>query len=285
MIKWPRTLIQEVATRRCILFLGAGVSSSCESDDGKRPKNWSAFIAEASQLIGNEECKNIVKKLIQEGKNLSALQVIYSEVDKADYHSFLDENFNTQVFKPSKLHELIFDLDSRFVITTNFDKIYENHCISTSQEGFKVVTYDSESLVDEIRSDTRLIIKAHGTIDNVNKMIFTKSQYHQAKRRYSKFYEVLKALFITHTVIFIGCSLDDPDIQLILEDINIIGSGKRPHYILIREKQQNRYGLKDWRETYNIRALEYGPSHDDLIGDLDNLLYEVNCTRSIQGSG
>ncbi|MDJ0903798.1 MAG: SIR2 family protein [Xenococcus sp. MO_188.B8] len=285
MINWPRTLIQEITTRRCILFLGAGVSSSCKSSDGKRPKGWGEFIAEASQLICDEENQDIVRHLIKEGKNLLALQAIYSEVDKGDYHNFLDENFNNRTFKPSKLHDLILNLDSRFVITTNFDKIYETHCLSTSQEGFKVVTYNSESLVDEIRSDTRLIIKAHGTIDNINKMIFTRSQYHKAKRDFSRFYEVLKALFITHTVIFIGCSLDDPDIQLILEDIHIIGSGNRPHYILIREKQQNVYRLNDWRETYNIRALEYGPNHDDLVTDLENLLEQVNYKRSIQGNG
>ena len=117
--------MQEIAARRCILFLGAGVSSSCRSNDGRRPKGWSEFISEASQLISDEEKKTIVQHLIKEGKNLLALQAIYSEVDNADYHNFLDENFNTKVFKPSKLHELILDLDSRFVITTNFDKIYE----------------------------------------------------------------------------------------------------------------------------------------------------------------
>jgi hypothetical protein len=285
MINWPKTLMREIAARRCILFLGAGVSSSCKSSEGKSPKGWREFISDASNLIANEENKEIIQNLIQNGNNLLALQGIYSEVDNADYLSFLDNNFNSQIFKASKLHELIFNLDSRFVITTNFDKIYETYCLSTSQEGFKVVTYNSESLIDEIRSDTRLIIKAHGTIDNINKMIFTRSQYHQAKREHSKFYEVLKALFITHTVVFIGCSLDDPDIQLILEDINIIGSGNKPHYILIREKQQNIYGLKDWKETYNIRALEYGPNHDDLVTDLDILLSEVNYIRSIQGNG
>lgn len=113
-------------------------------------------------------------------------------------------------------------------------------------------------------------------------MIFTRSQYHKAKREYSSFYKVLEALFITHTVIFFGCSLDDPDVQLILEDVNIISSSQRPHYILIKEKSQNFFGLNDWLNTYNIRALEYGPTHDDLITDLENLWDKVDITRRDQ---
>lgn len=66
---------------------------------------------------------------------------------------------------------------------------------------------------------------------------------------------------ITHTVLFIGCSLEDPDVQLTLEEVNIVGSsGKRPHYALILKGSQNQFGLIDWKETYNIRALEYGQS-------------------------
>lgn len=284
MINWPQTLIKEIAARRCILFLGAGVSTSSQTSDGSKPKGWKDFLTDATELIKFVDKKELITKLIEEGKYLLALQAIFSTVDRSEYLHFLDRNFNNRAFQPSKLHRIILQLDQRLVITTNFDKIYETYCYSISTDGFKVITYDFESLVDEIRSENRLIIKTHGSIDNINKMIFTKSQYHKAKREYSRFYEVLKALFITHTVIFIGCSLDDPDVQLILEDVNIIGSSPRPHYILIKEKSQNFFGLNDWLNTYNICALEYGPTHDDLITDLENLWDKVDITRRDQPS-
>jgi hypothetical protein len=252
-----------------------------EAVDGSKPKGWEQFIGEALQLVKEGQKKEEIKNLISEKKYLLSLQAIYSEVDEADYLSFLDQNFNKN-FTHNRLHEIILGLDSRIVITTNFDKIYDSYCIKTSNEGFKVITYDSVSLVDEIKSDTRLIIKAHGTIDNINGMIFTRSEYHKMKRNYPNFYDVLKALFITHTVLFIGCSLEDPDVQLSLEDVNIVGSlGKRPHYALILKGSQNQFGLTDWKKTYNIRALEYGPAHHDLIPDLEVLLEQVNQERMI----
>lgn len=284
MINWPQTLIKEIAARRCILFLGAGVSTSSQTCDGSKPKGWKDFLADATELINVVNKKELITKLIEEGKYLLALQAICSIVDPSEYRHFLDDNFNNKSFQASKLHHIILQLDQRLVITTNFDKIYESYCYSLSRDGFKIITYDSESLVDEIRSENRLIIKAHGSIDNINKMIFTRSQYHKAKREYFKFYEVLKALFITHTVIFIGCSLDDPDVQLLLEDVNIIGSAQRSHYILTKENSQNFFSLNDWLNTYNIRALEYGPTYDDLITDLEDLWNKVEITRRDQPS-
>jgi len=32
---------------------------------------------------------------------------------------------------------------------------------------------------------------------------------------------MLKALFLTNTVLFIGCGLNDPDVVLLLEDVKI----------------------------------------------------------------
>ncbi|MEM7760543.1 MAG: hypothetical protein AAF298_20790 [Cyanobacteria bacterium P01_A01_bin.40] len=43
--------------------------------------------------------------------------------------------------------------------------------------------------------------------------------------------------------------------------------------------------MNDWRETYNIRALQYDPTHNNLVSDLENLLEQVNYKRSIQGNG
>ncbi|SDA28828.1 SIR2-like domain-containing protein [Nitrosospira sp. Nsp18] len=173
------------------------------------------------------------------------------------------------------MHQIIFDLDSRIVITTNFDRIYEKLCLSASTEGFKVLPYYSSSLGDELRSDTRLIIKAHGTIDEVGKMVFTKSEYHNAAASHAPFYTMVRALLLTNTCIFIGCSLDDPDVLLLLEDVRITASTQRPHYALILEENGDRYSRQDWLSSYNVKTLDYGPTHDALMDDLSTLLDEV----------
>jgi len=281
MINWPRTLVHEIARRRCIFFLGAGVAASSKNAAGQRPKEWKAFLTQASLLVTLPENKAIVTELIAQNKLLLALQAIASEADPADYQNLLNENFNDATFEPSDLHQVIFNLDSRLVITTNFDKIYEKICLRASTEGFKVIPYYSTSFGDELRSDTRLIIKAHGSIDELQKMIFTKSQYHAAKENHGAFYSILKGLLLTNTCIFVGCGLDDPDVLLLLEDVKITASPSRPHYALLREGSHNHYAKHDLLSCYNVKVLEYGPSHADLVTDLNALLAEVDALRAI----
>lgn len=280
MIRWPDPLIREIARRRVVFFLGAGVSASSVDVNGNRPKDWKGFLKEASELPSIES-KDEITKLIDEKKYLLALQAIFDETDTSEYNSFLDTNFNNPGFIPSRLHEIIYALDSNIVITTNFDKIYEKYCESTSHEGYKVVTYDSQDLGDLIRSDVRVIIKAHGTINNIQKMIFTKSQYHQAKKEYAGFYELIKAILLTHTCIFIGVGLDDPDILLLLEDVKITSSSTLSHYSLVLQNEYSKFAINDWKKTYNIRALEYAPEHSNLVQDLENLLERVEAQRII----
>jgi hypothetical protein len=281
MITWPQSLVREIAARRCIIFLGAGASSSSADATGQHPKAWGEFLDEAASLVSDAKKKKAIKKLVKEKRYLLALQGIRDEANAADYRDLLNKNFNDPKFLPSELHKYIAELDARIVITTNFDKIYERYCTEGAPaSAFKVIDYHSSDLVDEIRSDTRLIIKAHGSIDEISRMIFTRAEYHRAKADHARFYEILKAIFLTNTAIFIGCGMEDPDVLLLLEDVRITGSAERPHYALIKRNSHDALAIADWRKTYNISTLEYGPSHEDLVTDLRALLNLVEVERA-----
>jgi len=280
-IVWPDSLVREVADRRCILFLGSGVSASAVADDGSHPKTWSEFLTAALTLIKDAKQKAIIAEHVEKDQYLIALEAIADASDPGDYSKLLNDCFNTLKFKPADLHKIIYNLDARIVVTTNFDKIYEQYWTDFSEQGFKVINYDDESIGDEIRSDNRLIIKSHGSINNVQKMIFTRAEYHAAKSDYPSFYEILRALFLTNTAIFIGCGMQDPDLLLTLEEVKISSSAKRPHYALLREGTTGPYVLRDLKKSYNVQALEYGPGHDELANSLAGLLGSVESIRAI----
>ncbi len=281
MIAWPKSLIRELASRRCILFLGAGISATARDDDGKSPPTWGAFLNETVSLLPTRTKRDAVKSLLSEGRYLIALQAIRDECNRADYRKLLDTNFNRR-YKPSQIHQCVNQLDQRIVITTNFDKIYEDYCVKDeAAKSYKVINYNSSDFADEIRSDTRLIVKAHGSINEIKHMIFTKSEYHMAKKEHSQFYELLKALFITNTVVFLGCGLEDPDVMLLLEDVKIISGSEKPHYAVVNKKNNtlNNFHLKDLKEAYNIEVLRYGPSYEKLSEELEMLLNQVKIER------
>lgn len=280
MINWPTSLIDELAQRRCILFLGAGVAASARNSVGNSPLDWNTFLVEATRLISKPDDKGAVTQLIHERKFPLALNAIADLADPGDYQSFLTRCFNDSSFEPSELHSVILDIDARFVITTNFDKIYEKHCLTVSNVGFKVIPYYSGSLADEIRSDTRLIIKAHGSIDDISKMVFTRKEYHQAKKQHPEFYNLLKALLLTNTCVFIGCGMEDPDVLLLLEELKMTTNSNRPHYALLREGAVSPFITQDLSSTYNVRSLFYGSDHSDLILSLKGLYTEIEGIRA-----
>jgi hypothetical protein len=275
MITWPESLIRELAKKRVIFFLGSGVSASADNNNGEKTPTWGEFLDLALNLVTNSEIKEEITKLIKNRNYLLALQAIKEHSIPQDYTSLLEKQFNNYKIKAGKLHEHIFYLDQNIVITTNFDRIYDKYCDHYGDGSYKTLNYYSNGIGDTIRSDNRLIIKAHGCINEPEKMIFTRYEYHNAKQKYPQFYDILKALFITHTCIFIGCGMEDPDILLTLEDVKISSSNTFPHYFITLIDTNSNIEKRNFENNYNIKSLEYGPTHDNLIEAIGDLREEV----------
>ncbi len=100
------------------------------------------------------------------------------------------------------------------------------------------------------------MIKAHGCVSDPTKIVLSRSSYYTAKQEYPGFYRLLDALFLTHTLLFVGCSLTDPDIQLVLENANISVPSAHPHYALV-EKTRHPSIKAAMKTTHNLELVEY----------------------------
>lgn len=43
-MNWPDNLVDAIARRKCVLFLGSGISANSCNEDGKHPATWEAFL-------------------------------------------------------------------------------------------------------------------------------------------------------------------------------------------------------------------------------------------------
>jgi len=284
-MEWPQSLVQEIAAHRAIIFLGSGASAGCSNADGEYPPTWDKFLEIArTQFVNNTEDSTLVQELISSKTFLDAAEIIFSYIDPAESDSFFRDIFQKPSFQPTKLHKIIHEIDSKIVITTNYDQIYEHLCLmGEGSEGYNVKSYCDNQILDEIRSPTRLIIKAHGCVTTPQKIVLTRSQYFNARMIHPSFYSLLDSLFLTHTVLFIGYSMSDPDIQLILENANIAVPSSHPHYALV-QKEKHPAIVKAIRSSYNIRLLEYENehgAHEEVIPLLEDLFSRVNYERSL----
>ena len=124
------------------------------------------------------------------------------------------------------------------------------------QNGYNVAQYYLDSIVSGLRSPVRLVVKAHGCVTDPAKIVLSRSQYFAAKQKHSLFYRVLDSLFLTSTVLVLGYSLTDPDIQLVLENASIAAQSSHPHYAVLPSGQHPAIAASLQR-SYNIHILEY----------------------------
>jgi hypothetical protein len=184
-------------------------------------------------------------------------------------------------YNPTDVHKALVGLAQRIYVTPNFDKILDTHFANEFSEGVSVKINIQDDLVSAVRSDSVLLIKSHGTIDDRKSIILTRSDYARARVHHSSFYRVLDSLFLTRTVLFVGCGTKDPDIELLLEDANLRYPDAPPHYMIKLRSPEEAAFDSVIEKTRNIVMLYYEDNHSQLPLLLSDLVSRVDARRSL----
>ncbi|MHB2054675.1 SIR2 family protein [Pantoea dispersa] len=277
MINWPESLIEELAARRCVIFIGSGASASAKKEvDGTEvsPPTWSGLLEALLEKCHDDEkgSKAIAEQLLKSEKFLECAEIIkHSGITPGDYNKNIESIFSG--YSATEIHKSVERLDQKVVVTTNFDRIYEYHCMQgQARDGYSVVNYYDEGLIARLRSPKRLIIKAHGCAGTPERTILTKSDFFNARSRYLGFFTALESIFLTHTILFVGYSVNDPEIQLILENNIITYPSSNPHYAT-NPKGMHDATILAFKKTNNIVVLPYDKkdNHIELSDSLEQL--------------
>ena len=80
-MKWPVDIIEKIAKRKVVLFLGAGVSANAISEKGdKRPPTWEQFLNKGISEVTDENIVEYVRKLLNEKDYLTACEVLVNQI-------------------------------------------------------------------------------------------------------------------------------------------------------------------------------------------------------------
>jgi hypothetical protein len=281
MIQWPHELVIEIARRRSVVFIGAGVSAQCTGNDGSQPKSWRGLLEAAVHKVpGAQVRKKEIRDVIRAGDYLTACEVIREKMGSHSFSNFLIQELLTPNFQPAPIHDTLIQLGSRIYATPNFDKIFENKAATLPSPAVRVKNYYEEDIAAVAKATTTIILKVHGTIDVPDRMIFTRADYIKARNEHRAFYSVLEALSMTHTFLFLGCGLNDPDIKLMLEDHAFTHKWAAPHYFVHPAKSLPPWVASAIERSLNIRFLQYTGGYVQLKPELDELVSLVNQERT-----
>lgn len=277
---WPEELIMELARKRCVLFLGSGISANATDNDGHHPPTWHRFLETGLSRVQEPE-RHIIEKCLNSYDYLMACELLRKKLGGEQFDNLLKEQFRGIGFSAAPIHKHIFSLDSRITITPNFDKIYDNYAQTTSRNTIVLKHYYDNDIIKYLRGRDSLIIKNHGTIDTTDKIIFTQSDYAKARIENSDFYKIMEALILTHTFVFLGAGLNDPDIKLLFENYATTFHLSKNHYFVIPNNIYSDIELQVYKETMHLDFIKYDPkdNHQELTNGLENLVQQVSIKR------
>lgn len=270
-----KNLFEAIKNDKLVVFYGAGVSmlAGCASWEQLAHNIINKFPLE----IYSEQDKVILKEIaIDEPKK--AISICYHRA-KQNKKLLEDVYFNTIKLSviPKNLnafaaiHAKIFDLNAISYITTNIDKGIET-ISKIDLKGKKITdltTLGEElGLIDKIKDGN--IFYLHGTIDHIEKTIFTVDSY---LNFYSKDSAVitrfLREIFSRkYSVLFIGYSLSEYEI---LQNIFLAAGGQSKevdlynHFLLapIYSKDLAKFNIeKNYFRIFSVKAIPYFIDHE-----------------------
>lgn len=201
------------------LFVGAGVSRSAGFVD------WKALLTDvAIELdldIGKEHDLLALAQYHVNGHGSRG------ELNQQLLDAFVRDAERTEV------HEVLARLPIDTVWTTNYDRLLEK---AYEESGQTVeVKLSIQNLAQARRGRDVTIYKMHGCVTQPHDAVLTKQDYEIYDQSRRLFTDSLKGDFIEKTLLFLGFSFSDPNVERILAKVREqLGQNQRTHYWITR---------------------------------------------------
>ena len=235
-------------------FVGAGVSALSGA-----PK-WSELIESFCDVLG-------ISKDFSSDDYLKIPQKFYYYIDKNDgeYYNFINECFKSDnKLEPNAIHSILYSMNPANIITTNFDNLLEDAAIQ-NYCNYKSIACKED--VPQINGD-KFILKIHGDLVHQN-IVLKEEDYLNYSNNFKLMETLLKSIFSTNTVVFIGYSLNDNNIKLILNWAKALlnESFNTPIFIYTDSKELDETDLL-YEESRGLSVIDYhncNPTSDDYL--------------------
>lgn len=203
------------------IFAGAGLS---------RPSGYVIW----KELL-REIAKDVRLDIDKENDLISVAQFYKNEMEsRADLNCKIISEF-TKGAKKNPTMDILSNLPINTYWTTNYDKIIESTLENKAKKKVDV-KITQENLAENKPNRDVIVYKFHGDVSQPSQAILTKDDFELFPRTHQLFISSLQGDLISKTFLFIGYSLNDPNLMQILSQIRILlGENKRTHYCIFSE--------------------------------------------------
>lgn len=281
----PKDLIDAIKAKKCILFVGSGLSAQVKRKDGRPLPTWKNFLLELLdwaksinvQFWGNPED---ISDMIEKGNLLTAAQELQDRIDTPLINDFLASVLDDESVKPSETHCLLPNIPFRAILTTNYDTLIEG-AYALIKSGKIPTVFTQEDLLTRpspLHRDYFFIFKLHGHIDRPETIILGSRDYQDLLFRTPGYRQFLETLFSTHRVLFIGFGINDPDLVNIIDKLaSIYSRTLDKHYVLLPTGNMNPTEMRRFASDKRLEIINYhkDQNHKQVYEFLRELIIQI----------
>lgn len=266
-------LVDAIRFGRIAPFVGAGLSRACGYP------MWGEALRKIAQKLNGLGVQDI-EPLMAEYDYLQAAQVLHDAAAEQVRH-FIKTEFRQRGVIDGPVR-LLPELSNGCIVTTNFDTVIEDMFRDLKQplDGYMHGTQAGNNFVQRLLRGERCILKLHGDAGQANTHVFTQAQYQAAYGQPFAFQNqlprALRQIFISHSLLFLGCSLEQDKTLDLFKSVVDEGAFEIPdHFALLNEPAtaQERARKEDRLLQLKIRPLWYA-TPADADGKPDHSLLE-----------
>ena len=218
----PKAIENALKNDSLVIFAGSGLSKKFDLPD------WQTLVKEVITQLDNP--KYAVLLPVLEMGLMTPIEVLEKiKNEHTSIRHYIKKKFNINNGDYS-FHKKVIAVSDK-IITTNYDNAFENAFNN------KVVPaiYTSDFNISEInKNNDSYILKLHGSYSEADKCLIFKSDYDLLYSTAKSAIQKLKSIFTEKTILFLGFSFNDPEINSLFDSLDISFANHNKHYIVTK---------------------------------------------------
>jgi hypothetical protein len=273
-------LVAALRERRCVLFLGAGLSKPAGLRDwnglvetlagalGLNPAGdheWLRPLAARLGLAGPDDFARVGAAAADLGLRAPERTSVDFALDLAQWYvsrfgrdalaELVRQEFghtgagDKQHIKPTLAHYFLLSLPVRLVLTTNFDDLVEQTLVGLRRDPRVVV--EPEEVVQTAVPEQPAVVKFHGDANTGRHIVLTRDDFDGFFRTHPVMASFLQGLLLNQTFLFFGYGLRDPNTRQIYSEIAHLlhGAGRAAFAISVdAPSDTSEFYVRQWEE-------------------------------------
>ena len=204
-------LVERFANGNGTIFVGSGISSSAGMP------LWGELMAPLRTDLGAE--------IDPHANYLDIAELYETKYSRSELVRYLKNSLDKPGFQLTKAHELIVSLPVKRIYTTNFDDLLEQ---ASSRQGIRRNVISDATQVAFADTSTLSIIKLHGDLNHETSLVIGSSDFYSYFTKNPSVADLLKVELQTHTILFLGYSFSDVNLNMILGKVADHSGSVRP---------------------------------------------------------